>query len=115
MIYFLDKNSQNAKNFFKLVSNFSKTAKAWEPMVRYEVKPDERFDPTLISRRVYENSNEFLAIMACAGISSFDEEIVQKTLVLPNKQLLERMKRITGFESNPENRLDGKARWDRTS
>ena len=114
MIYYIDKNSQNAKNFYKEVSNFSKTAKSWDLMVRYEIKPDERFDPTLISRRVYGIPDEFLAVMACAGISNFDDEIKQKTIVLPTKRLLERMKRNTGFESIAQNRANGKARWDRT-
>lgn len=113
MIFYVDQNSQNAKNFYKAVSNFSKTAKAWDSMIRYEIKPDERYDPTLISRRVYGSSDEFLAVMACAGTSSFEDEIVQKTIVLPNRQLLERIKRKTGFESIPDNRYNGKARWDR--
>lgn len=113
MIYFVDLNSQNAKNFFKAVSNFSRTAKAWDSMIRYEVKPDERYDPTLISRRVYGTSDEYLTVMACARISSFEEPIEQKTIVLPTRQLLERIKRKTGFESIADNRYKGKARWDR--
>lgn len=112
-ISYLDQNTQSAKNFFKLVSNFSKTAKAWDAVVSYDVKPDERFDPTLISRRVYNTSDEFLVVMACVGISSFDEPIEQRTILLPTKTMVERFKRQTGFESVASNRVNGRARWDR--
>lgn len=112
-ISYIDQNTQSAKNFYKLVSNYSKTAKVWDAIIQYEIKPDERHDPTLISRRVYGTPIEFLAVMACIGMSSFEDDITQKAIILPTKTVLERFKRQSGYESNAELRDNGKARWDR--
>lgn len=110
---YLDQNSQAARVFFKKVANFVKGAKAWDAVVTYEIKPDEYVDATLISRRVYGNSDEFLTVMACAGISNFDEGFPQGPLILPNQQKLMQLKRESGFESVDANRRNGKPRWER--
>lgn len=109
----VDQNSQAARVFFKKVASFVKSAKAWDAVVSYEIKPDERVDATLISRRVYGTSDEFLVVMACAEIDSFDDAFEQGVLLLPNATKLEQLKRESGFESVAKNRKDGKPRWSR--
>lgn len=113
MTAYIDQNSQAARLFFKKVSNFVRGAKAWDAVVSYEIKPDERLDATLISRRVYGTSDEFLTVMACAGVDSFDDDFKQVVLILPNKNKLEQLKRESGFESVAANRNNGKPRWSR--
>ncbi|PKF35570.1 hypothetical protein [Acinetobacter proteolyticus] len=113
MTAYLDQNSQAARVFFKKVSNFVQNAKAWDEVVSYEIKPDEIVDATLISRRVYGTSDEFLTVMACAGLDSFDDTFKQGVLKLPNANQLEKLKRESGFESINSNRRDGRPRWSR--
>lgn len=113
MSNYLDVNSQAARSFFKKVSAFVQNAQAWDEVVSYEIKPDENLDATLISRRVYGTSEEYLVVMACAGIDSFDDQIRQGILLLPNQSKLFSLKRESGFESIDANRRNGKPRWSR--
>lgn len=113
MTAYLDQNSQAARVFFKKVANYVQNAKSWDNVVSYEIKPDEYVDATLISRRVYGNSDEFLTILACAGMDSFDDGFKQGVLVLPNAAQLAKLKREAGFESVHGNRRDGKPRWSK--
>lgn len=113
MSNYLDQNTQAARVFFKKVANYVKTAKPWDNIMTYEIKPDEYVDATLISRRVYKTSDEFLTVMACAGIDSFDDGFKQGTLILPNLMQLNKLKREAGFESIHGNRRDGKPRWSK--
>ena len=69
----IDANPQAARAFYKKVSYFASHTKGFEVGVFYDTKPDEIWDLTLISRRIYGNSHETLAIMAAAGIDSIDE------------------------------------------
>ena len=73
-----DINSQAAKTFYGLVRSFAEKTKEWEPALRYDVKPDERYDLTLVSQRVYGNRDEYLAVMAVAGIDTADEPLKQQ-------------------------------------
>lgn len=113
MTAYIDKNSQAARVFFKKLSNFVQSAKAWDEVVTYEIKPDERVNAPLISHRVYGTHDEFLVIMACAKIDSFDDDIQQGQLILPNLNKLAQLKRESGFESIEANRRDGAPRWSR--
>lgn len=113
MTAYLDQNSQAARVFFKNVANYVKDSKPWSNVMTYEIKPDEYVDATLISRRVYGTSDEFLTVMACAGIDSFDDGFEQGILILPNLAQLEKLKRESGFESIASSRKDGKPRWSR--
>lgn len=113
MTAYLDQNSQAARVFFKKVSNFIQGAKAWDAVVSYEIKPDEKVNATLISRRVYGTADEFLVVLACAGLDSFDDDFKQGVLRLPNPNKLEQLKRESGFESVAANRNNGKPRWSR--
>lgn len=113
MTAYLDQNSQAARVFFRKVANYVKNAKPWDNVMTYEIKPDEYVDATLISRRVYGTSDEFLTVMACAGIDSFDDPFEQGLLILPNAIQLDKLKRESGFESLESNRRDGKPRWSK--
>lgn len=110
----IDSNSQAARVFYRKILDYCLNAKYWSGgIITYDVKPDERYDPTLISRRVYNNSEEFLLIMAIAGISSFDEGIEQQQLVLPTMEVIRKIKIESGFESQDALRIKGKPKWVR--
>lgn len=40
-------------NLYHLIRKLSQTTPAWATAIRYHSKPDERYDLTLIARRVY--------------------------------------------------------------
>jgi hypothetical protein len=102
-----------ARAFFDAVAEFSRSVKPWSGgVVYYETKPDEVYDLTLVSRRVYGNSYEYLAVMACAGLSHVDDALpVGIRLAMPNEMMIMRLKRDTGFESNPEMIESGRPMW----
>lgn len=91
--------NQSAKNFYRAVRLFAERTKRWQMANVYEVKPDERFDITLVAERVYGDRNETLAVMAAAGMDSVNQPLSQKTLVLPTSSQLAAIKRNTGFVS----------------
>ena len=107
----LDENSQAARVFWRLVSTFSQTVKPWQAAIYYDTKPDETWDLTLVSRRVYGRSDEFLAVMAAAGIDSLDYPLAQRRLVLPTEETLRQFKLEAGFESRAIYREAGKPTW----
>jgi len=106
-----DINSQAAKTFYGLVRSFAEKTKEWEPALRYDVKPDERYDLTLVSQRVYGNRDEYLAVMAVAGIDTADEPLKQQSLVFPTSAQLFAFKRKAGFESIASFRENNKPIW----
>lgn len=108
----IDKNTTAAAAFWKAVRDYSESAKTWDSnAIFYETKPDEKRDFTLVSQRVYGNRNEFLAVMAAAGVDSIDMELTQKKIVLPSAALLLQIKRSTGFESDFDLREDFGPIW----
>lgn len=109
----IEQNTIAAKAFYRAVREFSLRTNGWDNAVFYEVKPDEKWDLTLVSERVYGNRHEFLTIMAAAGLDRADMPLQQIKLILPVQGTLLKMKRATGFESNPEQRKDFKATWDK--
>ncbi len=106
-----DVNTQAAGHFYRLVSDFSKRTKGWETAIFYETKPDERWDLTLVSQRVYGNRNEFLAIMAAAGHDRVDMPVQQKKIILPTADQLAFFKKQSGFESQPQYRANYAPTW----
>lgn len=106
-----DIDSQAAKDFYREVRDFAGRTKIWEPAIFHEVLLDEIWDATLISQRVYGNRDEFLAVMAAAGVDTVDQPIPQKQLVLPTTAQLYSLKRRAGFESIEASREDGKPTW----
>jgi hypothetical protein len=107
----IDKNPTAAKDFYKEIRQFSERTKPWQTAIFYEVKPDELLDVTLISRRVYGRRDEYLAVMAAAGMDMVDQPVPQKKLVLPNESQLYVIKRRTGFESIADYREDFAPIW----
>ncbi|KJV08028.1 hypothetical protein [Methylocucumis oryzae] len=68
-------------------------------------------DLTLVSKRVYGNRDESLAVMASAGLNHIDQELKQGRMVLPNSTTLYQLKRQSGFESVAELRENFKPVW----
>lgn len=108
----VDINTQAAKNLYREVREFAERTKPWESALYHEVTPDEVWDPTLVSRRVYGRRDEYLAVMAAAGVDTVDMPLPQKKLTLPTESQLYAIKRRSGFESREEYRQDGKPTWE---
>jgi hypothetical protein len=106
-----DINSQAARAFYREIRMFAERTKPWQTAIFYETKPDERWDLTLVSLRVYGRRDEYLTIMAAAGIDVFEQELKQKQLVLPTESQLAAIKRKYGFESLSNLREDFKPVW----
>lgn len=83
--------------FYRAVRQFSLTAPSWEAAIRYFTKPDERWDLTLVAERVYGDREEYLAVMAAAGLDRLDQELTERELVLPMPDRLALIKSQTGF------------------
>ncbi|SFK63409.1 hypothetical protein SAMN05216302_101116 [Nitrosomonas aestuarii] len=109
----IDVNSTAASSFYKEIRRISERTKPWEPAITYETKPDEVYDLTLVSQRVYGRRDEYLAVMAAAGLDMVDQPLTQRRLVLPTEGQLYAIKRRTGFESLPDNRKNYKPTWAR--
>lgn len=95
----IDNNSVAAKDFYKEIRIFADSIKPWETAIFYETKPDEAYDLSLVSQRVYGRRDEYLAVMAAAGLDMFDQALPQKRIILPTENQLYAIKRRTGFES----------------
>lgn len=85
-------NPQAAGDFFRAVRRFSVSTQPWETALWYETKPDERFDLSLVSQRVYGRRDEFLAVFAASGLSHVDDELTERKLCLPTEGQLRLMK-----------------------
>ena len=107
----LDRNTQACKSFYREVHKFAEITKPWEPAIIYETKPDEELDLTLVSHRVYGRDDEYLTIMAAAGLYSVEQRLKQTRLVLPTESQLNIIKRSVGFESQSELREDFAPVW----
>lgn len=84
---------------YRLVRDFSARTKPWQTAIRYQTRPDERFDLTLVSQRVYGNRDEFLTVMAAAGLDSVEQELKEQLLVLPTGGALQAFKDRSGFKN----------------
>lgn len=90
--------------FIREVRKFAVQTPAWAEAWRYETKPDERTDLTLVAERVYGTRTEFLAIMAAAGLDTCEQLLPEQTLVLPTYVQLQAIKRRTQFLTDDEAR-----------
>lgn len=107
----IDHDTRAAKSFYREVRTFAERTQPWQSAIFYEVKPDERLDVTLVSQRVYGRRDEFLAVMAAAGLDTVEQPLTQRQLVLPTESQLFEIKRRTGFESQADYREDRKPIW----
>jgi hypothetical protein len=108
----LDQDTRAAKSFYREVRKYAESIKPWDTTaIFYETKPDEAFDLTLVSQRVYGRRDEYLTVMAAAGLDSIDQPLPQKRIVLPNEGQLIAIKRRTGFESIADLREAGAPSW----
>lgn len=90
--------SDQARNrLFVLVRDFAVRTLDWAEAVRYQTMPDERFDLTLVSQRVYGRRTESLVVQAAAGLDSPELELSERRLVLPNEAQLRQMKQQAGY------------------
>ena len=60
-----------------------KTLQNVSNVIIYDVGSDERYDPTLISRRVYQTPNYADVVMVACGVSGIWEEIPLGKVMLP--------------------------------
>jgi hypothetical protein len=87
--------------FYRAVRQFAETAPIWRAdRITYFSKPDERYDLTLVSLRVYGTRDEFLAVMAAAGLDRLDQELTEREIVLPSRERLESIKEQTQYRSS---------------
>ena len=100
----IEKNAMACNRLMQLVRDFAVKTKGWQPALHYETKFDERHDLTLVSQRVYGRRDEFLVIMAAAGLGSFDEILEEQVLTLPTETQLQAMKARAGYENNHQKR-----------
>lgn len=78
----------------KRIRQFALETPSWGTAIRYHSKPDERYDLTLIARRVYGLPEEWPIIMAAAGLQSVDEPLNEQLLILPTLSQLQTLKRF---------------------
>lgn len=91
--------------FYAAVRQFSVSVPSWGAAIRYFTLPDEKHDLTLVSQRVYGNRDEWLAVMAAAGLDTLDQPLEQRELVLPTKDQLLAIKAGVGYPPPPRKRV----------
>lgn len=92
----LSLNPQAASALYRAVRQFSVMTSPWETAAWYETKPDEMYDLTLVSERVYGTRTEALTVMAAAGLSDLDEPLTERKLCLPTAGQLRQIKAVVG-------------------
>lgn len=93
-----------AASFIAAVRKFAVQTPSWATAIRYQTKPDERSDITLIAQRVYGDRGEFMAVFAAAGLDTLEQQLDERLLVLPTYAQLQLIKRQTGYLSDAEQR-----------
>ena len=89
--------------YYRAVRKFAVTTPVWALAIRYDVKPDEINDLSLIARRVYGDSQEAITVMAAAGLDRINQPLKQgETLVLPTPVQVQQLKIQTGFPKQSE-------------
>jgi hypothetical protein len=97
-------NTSAVAIFYQLVREYALTTPAWAVTQSYQTKPDERWDMTLASRRVYGIPDEFLTIMAAAGLDSVEQEMPEQLLILPDAATLQSFKTQAKFVNLSDDR-----------
>lgn len=100
----IETNTSAVAIFYQLVRQYALTTPAWAVTQSYQTKPDERWDLTLASRRVYGIPDEFLTIMAAAGLDSVEQEMPEQLLILPDAATLKSFKTQAKFVNLADDR-----------
>lgn len=82
---------------FRAVRDFAQTTQEWETAIRYFTKPDEEYDLTLVSYRIYGTRTYTLVIQAAAGLDSPEYRLSARRLVLPTLEQLRKMRVKAGY------------------
>lgn len=90
---------QSRNRLFMLVREFADQTPNWGTALRYYTQPDERFDLTLVSMRVYGRRTDAMVIQAAAGLDSPELELTERALVLPTAQQLRYLKISAGYDA----------------
>lgn len=93
----LETNTAAAAMFYRSVRDFAEQTPVWGTAIRYQTLADERLDLTLISRRVYGRVDEFITVMAAAGLDSVEQILPEQLLVLPTEAQLRDLKIAAGL------------------
>lgn len=88
---------QERNRLYQLVRDFAVKTPSWGAAIRYQTMPDERYDLTAVSQRVYGSRDEALVIQAAAGLDSPELELSERVLVLPTRAQLDAMKLQAGY------------------
>lgn len=99
----------SAAELVRRVSDFAQQQPEWAECIIYETLPDERWDLTLISQRVYGNRDDFLSVMAAAGLDSVEQEMTERRLILPSARQLVAIKSLCGFMNSSWSRTPEQA------
>ena len=91
-------SDQAYNRLFVAVRDFAVQTPEWADAIRYFTKPDERYDLTLVSYRVYGTNDEWQVIQAAAGMDSPEYALNEQRLVLPTVPQLRAMRRAAGFD-----------------
>lgn len=97
-------NAIATAQFIKAIRTFAIQTPVWANAIRYETKPDERNDITLIAERVYGDRNEYMVIFAAAGLDTMEQVLPEQRLILPTRAQLQQIKRQTGYLTEAERR-----------
>ncbi|MDQ7977151.1 hypothetical protein QYH69_07810 [Paraburkholderia sp. SARCC-3016] len=100
----IETNTSAVAIFYQLVRQYALTTPAWAVTQSYQTKPDERWDLTLASRRAYGIPDEFLTIMAAAGLDSVEQELPEQLLILPDAATLKSFKTQAKFVNLADDR-----------
>ena len=90
----------SAAELVRRVADFAQRQPEWAECIIYETLPDEQWDLTLVSQRIYGSRDEFLTVMAAAGLDSPEEELTERRLVLPTVRQLVAIKTLCGFNGS---------------
>lgn len=84
--------------FYREVRRFAIRTPSYSPY-RQVVRsfPSERHNLRLLAIRVYGSADEAPTIMAAAGLSSVDAQLVEQDIVLPTPEYLAHLKQISGI------------------
>lgn len=93
----IENNTASVAILYRLARDFAAKTPVWGTALRVQTTPEMRWDMTLVSRAAYGRVDEFIVVMAAAGLDSVEQEIKEQLLVLPTEAQLRDMKASAGF------------------